>query len=111
MERYRFSDTERGILENLPSPLVVYQSVDRHINVLAISDGYLRMFGLPGRAEAYRILEQDVFYNVYPDDVARMSEAVRRFIADDEAPYEVIFRARKHREQAYHIAHARGEHR
>ena len=111
MERYRFSDTERGILENLPSPLVVYQSVDRHINVLAISDGYLRMFGLPGRAEAYRILEQDVFYNVYPDDVARMSEAARRFIADDEAPYEVISPALNHREQAYHIAPARGEHR
>ena len=110
MEQYRFSDTERGILENLPSPLAVYQFVGRHIHVLAISEGYLRMFGFEDRTEAYRILEQDVFYNVYPDDAARMAEAARRFIADDQSPYEVIFRARKHREQDYRIAHGRGEH-
>ena len=109
MEKYRFSDAERTILENLPSPLAVYQQVDRHIHVLAISNGYLRMFGLEDRAEAYRILDRDVFYNVHPDDVARMSEGALRFIAEN-APYELIFRARRHREQDYHIAHVRGEH-
>ena len=109
MEKYQFSDMERAVLEKLPSPLAVYQFVDRHIFVLALSDGYRKMFGFDDIPEAYRILDQDVFYNVHPDDVARMSEAVRRFISAD-APYEVIFRARKHGEQDYRIAHGRGDH-
>ena len=109
MEKYQFSDMERAVLEKLPSPLAVYQFVDRHIFVLALSDGYRKMFGFDDIPEAYRILDQDVFYNVHPDDVARMSEAARRFISAD-VPYEVIFRARKHGEQDYRIAHGRGDH-
>lgn len=109
MGKYLFSDAERAILEHLPSPLAVYQFVDRHIFVLALSDGYRKMFGFEDKAEAYRVLEQDVFYNVHPDDVARMSEAARRFITAN-MPYEVIFRARKHHGQDYRIAHARGDH-
>lgn len=109
MEKYQFSDMERAVLEKLPSPLAVYQFVDRHIFVLALSDGYRKMFGFDDITEAYRILDQDVFYNVHPDDVARMSEAARRFISAD-VPYEVIFRARKHGEQDYRIAHGRGDH-
>ena len=109
MKKYQFSDEERSFLEGLPSPLGVYQYVNRHIYVLALSDGYRKMFGFEDKEKAYRVLEQDVFYNVHPDDVARMSEAARRFI-DSDAPYEVIFRARKHLEQDYRIAHGRGEH-
>ena len=110
LEMYRLSDEERVILESLPSPLAVYQFVDRHIHVLAVSDGYLRMFGLEDRAEAYRSLEKNVFQNVHPDDVARMSEAMHRFIEDD-SPFELIFRAENLRTQEYRIAHMRGEYR
>ena len=109
MENYQFPEAERRFLERLPSPLAVYQFVDRHIYVLALSDGYRKLFGFRDKAEAYRIIEQDVFYNVHPDDVARMSEAVRRFI-NANSPYEVIFRARKYQEQDYRVAHGRGEH-
>ena len=109
MEKYQFNDMERAVLEKLPSPLAVYQFVDRHIFVLALSEGYRKMIGFDDISEAYRILDQDVFYNVHPDDVARMSEAARRFISSD-IPYEVIFRARKHGEQDYRIAHGRGDH-
>ena len=109
MEKYQFTDAELAFLEKLPSPLAVYQFVDRHIHVLALSDGYRKMFGFDDKAEAYRLLEQDVFYNTHADDVARASEAVRRFITAD-SPYDVIFRAKRHREQSYRIAHAHGDH-
>ena len=72
MKKYQFSDEERSFLEGLPSPLGVYQYVNRHIYVLALSDGYRKMFGFEDKEKAYRVLEQDVFYNVHPDDVARM---------------------------------------
>ena len=109
MEKYQFTGAELSFLENLPSPLAVYQSVGRHVFTLALSAGYLKLFGFDDRAEAYRIVERDVFYHVHPDDVARMSEAVRRFIIDD-GPYEVIFRGRKHRDPEYRICHAHGQH-
>ena len=109
MEQYQFTDAELMFLERLPSPLAVYQFVERHIFTLALSDGYRKMFGFEDKAEAYRVLGQDVFYNTHPDDVARVSEALRRFITADTA-YEVIFRAKKYHEQDYRIVHGRGEH-
>ena len=94
MERYQFSDQELNGLEQLPTPLVVYQFADGHVHVLAMSDGYRELFELPEREEAYRLLEQDVLMNTHPDDVERLKEAVRRFITES-GRYEVIFRGKK----------------
>ena len=109
MERYQFTDNERAILEVIPTPLAIYQYVEGHVYTLALSDGFLNMFGYEDRAEAYRIMNEDVFYNTHPDDVMRVKDAVRRFITDDER-YEVIFRAKKNTGPEQRIAHAIGEH-
>ena len=50
---YRFDDAELRILEKQPLPLAVYQYVDRHVYTLALSDGFLELFGYTDRAEAY----------------------------------------------------------
>ena len=79
MERYEFSDAERMHLERLPSPLAVYQLVDKHYCALILSDGFCEMFGFPDKAEAYRLTNPDVFYNIHPDDTGRIRESARRF--------------------------------
>ena len=109
MDKYQFSDSELSFLEHAPTPLAVYQYVDKHVYTLALSDGFCELFGYRDKADAYRMMEQDVCYNIHPDDVARVNEAMRRFIAES-GRYEVIFRARKHREQAYRILHGVGKH-
>ena len=109
MERYRFSAEELKNLEQMPTPLAVYQFAEGHIYTLALSDGYREMFELSDKAEAYRLLNEDVLYNTHPDDIGRITEAVRHFIVES-GRYEAIFRARKYREQDCHIIHATGKH-
>ena len=109
MERYHFSDLELRHLEQLPTPLAVYQFSDGHVYTLALSDGYCELFGYPDKAEAYRLVNMDVYYNTHPDDVARVEEAVRRFIAES-GRYEVIFRGKMYHGQEYRIVHGIGKH-
>ncbi len=109
MGRYQFPAEELNNLEQMPVSLAVYQFVDGHIYVLALSDGYCEMFELPDRQEAYRLLNRDVLSNTHPDDIPRIKEAIRCFIAES-GRYEAIFRARKYREQDCHIIHAVGKH-
>ena len=109
MERYQFSAKELKNLEQMPTPLAVYQFAEGHIYTLALSDGYREMFELSDKAEAYRLLNEDVLYNTHPDDIPRIEEAVRHFIVES-GRYEAIFRTRKYREQDCHIIHATGKH-
>ena len=109
MERYQFTQAELNCLEQLPTPLAVYQCVERHVYTLALSDGFREMFGYEDKAEAYRLMNQDPCYNTHPDDVARIEEAIRRFIAEG-GKYEVIFRGKEYRGQDYRIVHAIGRH-
>ena len=55
MDKYCFTDLERRFLEKQPTPLAVYQYVNRHVYTLALSDGFLDMFRYPDRDEAYVI--------------------------------------------------------
>ena len=109
MEKYQFGDAERKILERLPSPLAVYQFVEKHVYTLTLSVGFCELFGYQDHAEAYRVMEEDICYNTHPDDVARVSDAIYRFITES-GPYEVIFRGRKYHGQDYRIVHGVGRH-
>ena len=108
---YRFDDAELRILEKQPTPLAVYQYVGRHVYTLALSDGFLKLFGYTDRAEAYSLSNQNALYNTHPDDVGRVGDAVHRF-AVQGGKYEVIFRAKRHMGQGQdcHIVHGIGEH-
>lgn len=63
------------------------------------------LFGYGDKAEAYQLMDQDVCFHTHPDDVARIYEAIRRFISES-GRYEVIFRARKHHENTYRMRRA-----
>ncbi len=108
---YRFSDTELRILEMQPTPLAVYQFVDRHVYTLAVSEGFCKLFGYEDKAEAYRVSNQNALANTYPDDVGRLADAVHRFTVEG-GKYEVIFRAKLHHgeQQPCRIIHGIGEH-
>ena len=109
MEKYRFSEAERSLLERLPTALGVYQTVDKRVLPLILSDGFCALFDYKDSAEAYRCMERDIYRDTHPDDIARMADAARRFGAED-APYDVIYRTRKAGGAGYHIVHAVGHH-
>ncbi|MBR2699578.1 MAG: GGDEF and EAL domain-containing protein [Clostridia bacterium] len=109
MEKYRFSEQEQAMLERLRQPFAVYQFVDRRVVTLALSDGFCKLFGYDDRAEAYYDMDNDMYKDAHPDDVARIANAAIRF-ATEGGHYEVIYRTRVRDGSDYRIVHAAGEH-
>ncbi|OON86694.1 hypothetical protein BXO88_06795 [Oribacterium sp. C9] len=107
MEKYRFSDVEQKLIEESSIPMAVYQFIDRRVVTVALSRGMRNIFGLGSKEEAYFLMDNDMYRDAHPDDVARIAEAAYRFATEDE-PYDVIYRSRVDGE--YRIFRARGEH-
>ena len=109
MERYRFADAETALLEQMPAPLAVYQFIDKRVVTLALSKGFCDLFGYDDREEAYHDMDNDMYKNTHPDDVARIAEEAFLF-ATKEKQYEVVYRTKKPGESDYFYIHAVGQH-
>ncbi len=109
IKRYQFTEAERLLLEQIPMPLAVFQLVDGQMAMLAVSDGLCELFGFADREEAHRVMAENLLKILHPDDMGRIREALIRFCKEGGV-YEVICRAMKYRESAYHIIHATGKH-
>ena len=79
MERYRYSDEEKAVLEGLEQPLAVYQLIDGHIITLAVSDGFCRLLGYEDRGQAVYDMDHDMYKDTHPDDKERLAAAAWRF--------------------------------
>ena len=79
MERYRFTEQEKELLEHLQQPLAVYQFIDRRVVTLALSDGFCRLFGYTDREEAVWDMDHDMYRDTHPDDAGRVADAAVRF--------------------------------
>jgi diguanylate cyclase (GGDEF)-like protein len=108
--RYQFTDEERKVLESLPQPLAIYQFIDKRVATLVLSSGFCEVFGYVDRAQAYYDMDNDMYRDTHPDDVARIAEAAVRF-ATQGGRYDVVYRTKDHRSGGYRIIHAKGEHR
>ena len=109
MERYVFTAEKRSALESLRQPFAVYQFINRRVVTLLLSDGFCDLFGYTDRGEAVYDMDNDMYREVHPDDVARTANAAVRF-ATEGGRYEVIYRTRKKGESDYFVVHAKGEH-
>ena len=109
MERYRFSDEQLTFIEKMRVPCAVYQFIDKRVVTLALSDGFCALFGYDDRAQACYDMDNDMYKETHPDDVARVANAAVRF-ATEGGSYEVIYRTRTKRGQEYRVIHAFGEH-
>ena len=107
MEKYRFDDQTREIIESSVVPVGVYQIVDGRVATLAVSDGLCALFGYASRAEAVETMDRDMYGNVYPDDVERVNEAAADFIRFDK-PYNLVCRVNCG--DGYRLIHTRGQH-
>lgn len=107
MARYRYSESDFRLIENSCLAFGVYQFLDRRVVTVALSEGLLELFGLPDRAEAYALMDNDMYRDVHPDDVARIEDAALRF-ATEGGSYDVTYRTKIRDE--YHVIHAHGKH-
>ena len=109
MNRYEFSAEKRSALENLRQAFAVYQFIDKRVVTLLLSDGFLELFGYEDREEAVDDMDNNMYKDTHPDDVARIADAALQF-ATKGGKYEVIYRTKAKDDIGYKIVHARGEH-
>ena len=70
-EKYRYDPGTLETLEHLSVPFAVYQFLNKRVVTLALSDGFLRLFGYEDRAQAYYDMDHDMYGTAHPDDVKR----------------------------------------
>lgn len=107
MKRYRFDKAELDIIERSPIPFGVYQFLNNTVKTIALSKGCCDLFGFADKKKAYFTMDNDMYRDSHPDDVARISEAALLF-ATENKDYDVVYRILIGGE--YHIVHAYGKH-
>ena len=109
MSRYEFAPEVGAHIEGSPVPFAVYQFIDRRVVTLALSEGFCRLFGYDDRAEAYYVMDNDMYRDTHPDDAARIADAAFRF-ATEGGEYNVVYRTRVNGSEDYIVVHAQGKH-
>ena len=107
MKRYKFDKAELDIIERSPIPFGVYQFVNNSVKTIALSQGLCDLLGCADKKDAYFLMDNDMYRDAHPDDVARVSEEAVLF-ATEEKKYDVVYRMTIDGE--YHIVHAYGKH-
>ena len=107
--KYSFDKQTQEIYERLTVPFAVYQFVDKHVVTLALSDGFCQLFGYDDAAKAYFDMDNDMYKDTHPDDIARIANAAYLF-ATEGGNYEVLYRSKVIGSSDYRIIHAYGKH-
>ena len=108
-ERYIFDADRQDMLESMKMPFAIYQFINKRVVTIALSDGFLDMFGYTDHEQAYYDMDNDMYKDTHPDDVSRIANEAVRF-ATEGGKYEVIYRTRTRSGSGYKIVHAMGEH-
>ena len=107
MKKYQISEPEKQAIQDSPVPIAVYQYVDGQVVTLALSEGFLELFGLKDFDKSTELMDHDMYRDCHPDDIAMLQEAAALF-ATKNVPYNVIYRSKV--KGAYRIIHAFGKH-
>ena len=111
MNRYIYPDDVRAALEAQQQPVAVYQFLDKKVVTILVSDGFCELLGYDDRAKAMWDMDHDMYKDMHPDDLKRVSEASLRFaLGGGEEEYDVLFRTRAGVDSDYHVIHAHGKH-
>ncbi len=107
MDRYQYDEKELKLIEDSSIPCAVYQFIDKRVVTIAISRGFADLLGYENLQEAYFVMDNDMYRDVHPDDVAEIADAAVRF-ATKGGEYNVVYRSRVG--EKYIILHSIGKH-
>lgn len=107
MTIYEFKPEIRAAYEALTVPFVIYQYVHKRAVALLASDGFCKLIRM-SRKDAIQLMNTDMFRDTHPDDIARVSNAANKCIAEGE-PYDVVYRSWVEEAQRYGIVHAHSD--
>ena len=106
MEEYVFDDNAKKLLESSCVPFAIFQFLDGRVVTHLLTDGFLNIVGMD-RETAYDHMENHIYDNDHPDDVARLGNAVIDF-ATGKNDFNIVYRTMT--PDGYHIIHAKGKH-
>ena len=110
MNKYQFPQGELAHIEESELTFAIYQFLDKRVVTLALTEGFLKLFGYDNREQAYYDMDNDMYKNTHVDDKARVADAAYRF-ATEGGQYDVIYRTKAAvGPDEYYIIHAHGEH-
>lgn len=110
IRKYQMSASELKEIEDSVIAYGVYQVIDGRIVPLALSGGFIDMFGVP-KEQLYSILSEDVFRITHPDDLARYKNDTFAFVMNPDAEYNTSCRIKLPTDDYYVILRAQGKHR
>ena len=96
-------------MEGMQIPFAIFQLVDKSIVTIVVSNGFCELLGARDRDRVYEAMDHDTYRNVHPDDVARVGNAVYRFMKNGER-FESVYRLKRQDPPGYLIIHAYGRH-
>ena len=96
-------------MESMQVPFAIYQLIDQSIVTLIVSEGFCDLLGSKDREKVYAAMDHDTYRNVHPDDIARLGNAIYRFMKEG-GRFESVYRLKKQYEPGYLIVHAYGKH-
>ena len=70
MKRYQYNPIELSRIEKSNVPMAVYQFLDNRVATIALSQGFLDLLGYTDRQAAYQLMEQNMYQDIHPDDIA-----------------------------------------
>jgi len=109
MEKYQFDKRLMQTMENSRIPFAVYQFLDKRVVTLVLSAGFCKLFEFDNKADAYYVMDNDMYRSTHPDDKARIADAAYCFATEGGA-YEVVYRTKRRDSDNYVVVHAQGEH-
>ena len=107
MKRYQYNPIELSRIEKSNVPMAVYQLLDNRVATIALSQGFLDLLGYTDRQAAYQLMEQNMYQDIHPDDIARIANETKRFSETGDR-FNVVYRSLKDGE--WHVIHAFGKH-
>ena len=78
VDHYQYDEKELRLIESSLVPFAIYQRIGKRSVAVALSQGFCEIIGV-SREEAYSQMADDLFYNVHPDDLEYVSNAVSNF--------------------------------
>ena len=106
MKKSDISKEDIFLLENCHIPCGIFQYTNNKIISLVLSVGFMELFDLKDREEAYDIMDNDMYRFCHPEDVAEVEEATAQFTLHD-TPYSIFYRVKVR--DHYEVIHAIGK--
>ena len=100
---------DREYIEGIDVPVGLYMPNETGVEVLALSQGFVKTFGLENLETAYPIMSDDMYRDTHPEDRARIQNAAIDFTQED-AIYDVTYRTRIPATGNYVLIRAQGTH-